>query len=686
MSKSPQARRWNVRSGSELTDASALAAALGCPPPIAEILIARGITTPQSANAFLHPTFASFLSDPAHSPTQLLGMDRAVTRILEALREQHPILIYGDYDVDGTTAVVLLKTTLERIALALDPTRPADVRFHVPHRIREGYGMRASVLTQAAADGIRLVISVDTGIRAFAEAAEARALSLDLIITDHHLPDTGPAEAEETAAEDLAAAYRAPDCLAVINPAQPGCPYPNKFLCGAAVAFKLAHALLIVAAPLTPDPAAFTKRTETVLLPSFLKMVAIATVADAVPLTGENRLIVALGLAALANPIQPGLRALMEFAKLPLDQAPSATEVAFRLAPRINAAGRMHIASDVVELFTTRDHNRARALAEKLDRLNQARRDTEARALAAIDQQLASLRNPAGEYPADCIVLDHPDWHRGVLGILASRIVERTHRPALVLTHAEGDAHGSGRSIPGFHLLNALEVAADPANPEALFNRFGGHAHAVGFSLPSHRLNDLRARLSSHSALHLTGDVLTPSLAYDAELTLAALTLELFRWTERLAPFGHGNPEPVFLLRNATLAAIPRPIKDRHICLELLLTHQPQTANIAPPTISALGWTRSASEDNSIDPNAWPTRCAALNLAAGSTIDLLFRLRRKTGAYANPHLDGLELELCDLRLAHTSGLHPLAPYAQPLPAHLPPTPLAQPASPVHVTP
>lgn len=645
-----------------------LAHGLHCPEAVAQILLSRGIRTAEQAEAFLNPTFASFLADPAHSPAQLLGIDRAVPRILEALREQQPILIYGDYDVDGTTAIVLLKTTLERIALALDSAKPADVRYHVPHRILEGYGMQSSVLARAAADGVRLVISVDTGIRAFAEAAEARALALDLIITDHHLPDTG--------ADPDDPSHRAPECLAVINPAQPGCAYPNKFLCGAAVAFKLAHALLLAAAPLTSDPELFRTRTDRVLLPSFLKMVAIATVADAVPLTGENRIIAALGLAALANPVQPGLRALMEFAKLPLDQPPSATEVAFRLAPRINAAGRMDIASEVVELFTTRNPSRAQALAEKLDGLNQARRDTEARALAAIDQHLATLVSPEGHYPAECLVLDHPEWHRGVLGILASRVVERTHRPALVLTHADGDAHGSGRSIPGFHLLDSLEAVAALPAAEPLFHRFGGHAHAVGFSLPSHRLADLRARLAAHSSLRLTADLLTPTLAYDAELTLADLNPDLYRWTQRLAPFGHSNPEPVFLLRHAVLAAAPRIIKDRHICLEFALppSNTPVQASRQTRTISALGWSRTSSEAPANDPNAWTSRCAALQLAAGTSVDLLVRLRHKTGPYANAHLSGLELELVDLRPAH-AVVADLAP-AQAIEESLQPWPTA----------
>ena len=313
--------------------ASELAVHLGCPPAIAQFLVLRGIDTPAAADAFLNPTLDALLDDPANDPSQMLGMAPAVERILAAVRSAEPILIYGDYDVDGTTATVLLKTTIERIALAIDPARPAAVTYHVPHRIREGYGMQNAILAEAAAAGIRLVISVDTGIRAVVEAAEARVLGLDLIVTDHHLPDGAAA---------------LPDCLAVINPAQPGCPYPNKNLCGAAVAYKLAQALLEAAAPFTPNPAAFRERTRRVLVPSFLKLVAIATIADSVPLTGENRVITALGLAALANPVQPGLRALMQLAKIPLDRAPTATEVGFRIAPRINAAGRMDIADDVV--------------------------------------------------------------------------------------------------------------------------------------------------------------------------------------------------------------------------------------------------------------------------------------------------------------------------------------------------
>ena len=609
--------KWQLRSA-DVDTARALASALGCPDAIAHILIARGVKDAAEASLFLNPSLGAYLDDPATNPALMLGMPAALERIFAALRRSEPILVYGDYDVDGTTATVLLKTALERIALALNEKLPAIVRYHVPHRIREGYGMRASVLAEAAADGIRLVISVDTGIRAVQEAKEARALGLDLIVTDHHLPD-GVAEL--------------PDCVAVINPTQPGCPYPCKQLCGAAVVFKLAQALLEAAAPLTDDPDGFRARAREKLIPSFLKLVAIATIADSVPLRGENRTIAALGLAALARPVQPGLRHLMHLARLPLDRPPTATEVAFRIAPRINAAGRMDVASDVVELFLTRDGARACELAEKLDRLNQERRDSEAAALDGIEQELVSLADTSGAYPAECIILDNPEWHRGVIGILASRVVDRTGRPALVIACESGTAHGSGRSIPGFHLLDAI-LAADSMEPGTpLFHRFGGHAHAVGFSLPADRLPLLRERMSKHCARHLNAQALTPRVDYDAELRIGDLTRDFFDWTSRLAPFGLANAEPVFCTRGMVATGSARLIQEKHVCLQLRQQDL--------PAVPALGWSR-----NSIH---WPTLCSGLT--EGTAVDVLYKLRHNTGPYADAAFDGLELELVGLRRA-----------------------------------
>jgi single-stranded-DNA-specific exonuclease len=592
--------RWLVREFASHV-ASELQRSLSCPPAIARILASRGIAV-EDADGFLHPTLAGL-----HRPMLLSGMNAAVARIQRAVSLHEKILIYGDYDVDGTTAIVLLKTAIERIGPA---GRAVRVSYHVPHRIHEGYGMRNERLAEAANDDVSLVISVDTGIRAFAQAEEAKALGLDLIVTDHHLPD---------------GVSGVPDCLAVINPAQPGCAYPNKELCGAGVAFKLAHALLAAHAATDAD----RKRLETVLIPSFLKLVSIATIADSVPLTGENRAIAWLGLRALANPVQPGLRALMEVAKIALDQPPTASEVGFRLAPRINAAGRMDVASDVVELFLTRDPARAKLLAAKLDELNTDRRAEEAAALDAIEMQLMTLCAADGSYPRECIVLDHPEWHRGVLGILASRVVERTHRPALVLTSEGEDSHGSGRSIPGFHLLDAITAAQD-AGP--VFHRFGGHAHAVGFSLPTANLSRLREGLRSHAAEHLRPESLVPALDIDAEVAPAELASELFQWLERLAPFGHSNPEPVLLARSLALIGPPRIIKDKHISL-------PLTGGL-----SAMGWSRAGHIP-------WSERIQPMHLAAGSRIDAVFRLRENR----HPQYGGLELDLIDLKLVLPDG-------------------------------
>jgi single-stranded-DNA-specific exonuclease len=571
-----------------------------CPQGIARLLVTRGFVEEDAVRSFLSPSL-----DDLHEPMLMLGMAPAVERIQQAMQASEPILIYGDYDVDGTTATVLLKTAIERAA---PKDKPADVRYHVPHRIREGYGMQTGVLADAAAAGVRLVISVDTGIRAFAAANEARLLGLDLIVTDHHLPDD---------------AMGVPDALAVVNPAQPGCNYPFKSLCGAAVAFKLAHAILEAACETDAD----RQRLKQTLIPSFLKLVAIATIADSVPLEGENRVIASLGLRELRNPVQAGLRALMEVAQIPTDRPPTATEVGFRIAPRINAAGRMDVASDVVELFLTRDRQRAQELASKLNQLNDDRKATEASALEAIDARLTAMQGDDGSFPALCLVMDDAEWHRGVIGILASRIVDRTGRPALVLTHEDGHAHGSGRSIVGYHLLDAL-TAVHQIQSAGLFTRFGGHAHAVGFSLPTDRIALLRESMEKHSCTRLEGEMLSPPLECDAEVSLEELNSDFQQWLDRCGPFGVGHREPLFFTRNTELVSEVRFIKEKHVCLEI---------RAGAARFSAMGWSRRG--------DAWAERCRRMDLSPGSRIDLAFRLRMK----ANSYYTGLELELADIR-------------------------------------
>ncbi len=521
----------------------------------------------------------------------MAGMTIAVARVQAAVANREPVLIYGDYDVDGTVAVVLLKTAIEMIGKG---NGGSDVRFHVPHRLREGYGMKSEVVEAAAAAGARLIISVDTGIRAFAAAEAAAALGIDLIVTDHHLPD---------------GARGLPPALAVLNPNKQGCGYACKHLCGAGVAFKLSQALLEAYDPV---------KARTKILPSFLKLLAIATVADAVPLLGENRTIAALGIEQLARPAQSGLRALMDLAKLdPSQRRLTSTDIAFRLAPRINAAGRMDIAAEVVEMFTTHDVTRAQGLAEKLDKLNSDRRDTEAAVLAQIE---VLLKDDPAHREARCVVLDGEGWHRGVIGILASRVVEQTSRPAIVIAHENGEAHGSGRSVPGFHLLQAIESCHD------LFTRFGGHAHAVGFSLPSTSVPELRKRMQEYAAMHLTCESLDPALQCDAYLPLDQITPELYAAVQRLHPTGMDNEDPVFIATRVQVAAEPMRLKERHMKLRL------QTGK-GEATIAALAW-------------RWADRIATLGIQRGSVMDIAYRLRH------NDHraYGGIELEIEDIRL------------------------------------
>jgi single-stranded-DNA-specific exonuclease len=524
-------------------EAAALAKASRLPLVLAELLVARGIQQAGEAYAFLNPALANL-----HDPFLMLGMKEAVERLERAIALREPVLLYGDYDVDGTTAVVLLKTAIEMLG--------GTARFHVPHRLREGYGLQSSVLEAAHAEGVRLVITVDTGMRAFAEAETARRLGLDLIVTDHHLPEAGDA---------------VPHALAVLNPNQQGCPYPEKSLCGAAIAMKLAQAVLE-----RRDLA----RTREKTLPSFLKMAAIATIADAVPLRGENRAIAALGLRELRNPAGVGLRALFAAAALdPAAKPLTGFDVAFRLAPRINAAGRMDVASDVIELFTTRDPARAAELAAKLERLNRERRDTEASALAVIETRLASDEELAADR---LLVVDGDGWHRGVIGILASRVVERTAKPAIVVCIEDGVAHGSGRSVDGFQLLNAIESCAD------LFTRFGGHAFAIGFALPADALPELKRRLRLYANEHLAAREPERLLRIHAELPLDRITPVLAGWLRKLEPLGHGNPEPIFVARKARLLAAPRIMKERHIRLELAPSAPSAgTSQPAPPSLAS---------------------------------------------------------------------------------------------------
>ena len=512
-----KAKRWIVRR-QDAQQAASLARVLGISPILAALLITRGYDDESSARSFLTPDY-----NQIHEPYLMLGMREAVARLESAIDNGERILIYGDYDVDGTTGTAVLLRALKLLG--------ARTGFHVPHRFTEGYGIQQPALEKALNEGYKLVVSVDCGIRAHEPLYWARDQGLDVIITDHHLPDENEG---------------APPAFAVLNPNQAGCPYPDKNLAGVGVAFKLVHAL-------------FRERGREPQVEGFMKVVAIGTVADVAKLVGENRTIVTLGLKDLAKASNPGLRALIEVAGCGDGKGMTAYDLGFRLGPRINAAGRMDAARAVVELFDTRDSDEARRLAMHLDTRNEERKAVQQQ---IIDLAVAELAegNKAGTHVA---VIAGEGWHRGVIGIAASKIAEKINRPCVVFSIDGELAHGSGRSIAAYHLLDGLTACAD------LFEKFGGHSHAAGITIKPERIDMLRKRLNEHAASCLSDEDLEHSVAIDMELTADQITFQMARELQALEPYGAGNPPPVFMTKNLRCLSEPTVLKDRHLKMRL---------------------------------------------------------------------------------------------------------------------
>ena len=510
---------WEHLTGDE-TRASALVTALGIDPVIAHLLVLRGIATPEEAERYLHPSL-----DHLHDPFQLADLPRAVDRLLRAIDQNERIAVHGDYDVDGVTSTVMLRRLLELLG--------ADVVHFIPDRIKDGYGLEPAAIERLAAQQVRVVVSVDCGIRSNAAATRARELGLDLVVTDHHEPD-----------------MTLPPALAVINPKRPDCPYPEKNLAGVGVALKLVQALC--------------QRTEhTRWLPGFIKMAALGTVADVVPLRGENRVIAKLGLDQLSRgPHTTGLRALLDATGL-LGQTVTSFHVAFRLAPRINAAGRMSTPDLATRLLLLADEGcaaEAKSLADQLEAENLRRQHEEADILMAARRRVETDPDVGAHA---MLVVWGDGWHRGVIGIVASKLVDAFHRPAIVLA-VDGDlAYGSGRSIPGFDLLGALEHSGD------LFTRFGGHRHAAGLTIETGRLKEFRTRITGFADNQLGPDELTPRLRVDGALPLAAITPDVVDGLRAMEPFGAGNPRPVFHTGPVELANGPRVLKSRHLSMSV---------------------------------------------------------------------------------------------------------------------
>jgi len=511
--------RWESQPCDD-AQAGELAAALGIAPIVARLLCQRGFSDPEVASRFLNPSL-----DHLHDPMALAGMGAAVERILSAIAAKERIAIHGDYDVDGITSTVILRRALEMLG--------ADVVHFLPERLKDGYGLQPAAIERLHADGVGLVISVDCGIRGADAGRRARELGVDLIITDHHEPDA-----------------ELPPALAVINPKRADCTYPDKYLAGVGVALKLVQALC-------------RRTSREAWLPGFIKVAAIGTLADVVPLVGENRVIAKLGLDLLTKgPHKVGLRALLDVSGL-TGKTIDSYHVGFMLAPRVNAAGRMSTPDIAARLLLAADEAMAdevRLLAQQLDGENLRRQEEEAEILAAAKKIVTTDPDVGAR---SVLVVAGDGWHRGVIGIVASKLVDAFHRPAIVLSIEDGVAHGSCRSIAQFDMLGALERCAH------LFTRFGGHRQAAGLALDASRIKELRRAVNEVADETLGPDDLMPRLRIDGDLTFRGITGGVAAGVAALAPFGAGNPRPVFAARGVQIIDGPRKLKERHLKMAL---------------------------------------------------------------------------------------------------------------------
>lgn len=512
-------RTWDTLPCDEAATAH-LAAALGIAPVVARLLCQRGLGDPEHATRFLNPCLSQL-----HDPMALADMGVAVERVLGAIARKERIAVHGDYDVDGITSTVILRRALELLG--------ADVVHFIPERLKDGYGLQPAAVDRLHADGVRLIVSVDCGIRGADAARRARDLGVDLIITDHHEPDA-----------------ELPLALAIINPKRHDCTYPDKNLAGVGVALKLVQELC-------------RRSGRDSWLPGFIKVAAIGTLADVVPLVGENRVIAKLGLDLLTRgPHKVGLRALLDVAGLS-GKTIDSFHISFMLAPRVNAAGRMSTPDIATRLLLASDESmgqEARALALQLDGENLRRQEEEADIVTAA-RKIVQTDPDVGA--RSVLVVAGEGWHRGVIGIVASKLVDAFHRPAIVLSIEDGVAHGSCRSIPRFDMLGALERCAH------LFTRFGGHKQAAGLTMEAARVRELRRAINDVADETLGPEDLMPRLRIDGDLAFQGITGPAAAGISSLAPFGAGNPRPVFVARGVEIVDGPRKLKERHLKMTL---------------------------------------------------------------------------------------------------------------------
>jgi single-stranded-DNA-specific exonuclease len=509
-------KRWKIKEITDEFSVTSLADSLNIPEVLAKLLILRDIKNFAQSKFFFRPEI-----DSIHDPFLMNGMEEATTRVIQALTENQPIFVYGDYDVDGTCSTALLYLFLKELG--------ANVEFYIPKRLTEGYGLSKSGIDYAKSKNISLLISVDCGITAVEETEYANELGIDLIICDHHQPK-----------DELPKAY------AVLDPLKPGCDYPFKFLSGAGVAFKLAQGV--------------SERIGKRELPlAYLDLVALAGAADIVSLTDENRVLVKEGLNLINTNPRPGIAALIEISGLKPGNLNSG-QVVFTVAPRINAAGRLGDAERAVELFITKSKSEANDLAKILESENLERRkideDTLIEALNIIENSL----NLDVDIP---IILHQDNWHPGVIGIVASRLVEKYYRPTIMLTTVDGVAKGSARSIANFNIYEALEKCED------LLVHFGGHKAAAGLAVEIDKIGDFRKRFNKIVKESMTSEDLRPEISIDSHLKFSDITPKFLRIIDQFSPFGPGNMRPVFLSEDVQLAGNPRIVGNNHLLVSL---------------------------------------------------------------------------------------------------------------------
>ena len=504
--------KWVVAEEPDHQFVQDLASATGLPINVLKILINRKINTPETVDKFLNPKMSDL-----EDPFTMVGMKKGIERVSEALFNNEKIVIYGDYDVDGITATALLYMVFNKLG--------GQVDFYLPNRLTEGYGLSKDGIDEAKAKGVSLIVTVDTGITAVEEIAYANTIGVDVIVTDHHEPGEGT-----------------PEAYTIINPKQADCTYETE-LSGVGVAFKFAQALYQ------------SLNQDELELKEHLDLVALGTAADIVPLVNENRTLTKFGIRQIARTTKPGLKSLTFVSGL-MGKDISTGQVVFILAPRINALGRLGDAGQAIRLLATKDERVASEIARKLDSENRRRKEIDEKTLHEALKQMEEVVDIDTD---KAIVLAGDEWHQGVIGIVASRLVERYHLPTVMISVVNGEGKGSARSIPGFHLCEALKEC------EHLLIRYGGHKYAAGLSIAPDKVEKFREKFVEVSNRILTDEDIVPKLHIDLEIELTYIDDDFMHTLEKFAPFGPQNMRPVFLTRNCEVSAQPYVVGNNHL-------------------------------------------------------------------------------------------------------------------------